>query len=191
LKTGISVFFAVTFLSAVSLFGQDSVASRPSTFRYWNSFSTGVLLGESEKNLTASLTTTHGIVMKRWRIGVGVGIEGYDDWRTVPLYVTGSFDFGRVNDNWLYLQMNGGHAFARYINEIEGASNGEENGGLMLNPMIGYRMNARKFNVSVAAGYKLQRVDYSFDWIWGWPATTTQIDEEFHRFMFQVSVGFN
>jgi hypothetical protein len=159
--------------------------------RYWNSFATAVLIGESEKNLTGSLTTTHGIAMKRWRLGVGVGIEGFDDWRTVPLFVTGTFDFGRINNNWLYLQMSGGHAFGRYLKKIEGTSNGEENGGLMLNPMIGYRMNAGKFNVSIAAGYKLQQLDYSFDWTWGWPGAATVIDGEYHRVMLQIGVGFN
>jgi hypothetical protein len=191
LKTRTKILFAGLLFSAGAVYGQDSLSVNPFRLRYWNSIATGVLLGESEKNFTGSLITAHGIAIKRWRLGLGVGIEGYDDWRTVPLFVTGSFDFGRINNNWLYLQMSGGHAFGRYIAEIEGSSNGEEDGGLMLNPMIGYRLNANKFSVSIAAGYKLQRLDYSFDWIWGWPAATTVIDGEFHRLMFQVGVGFN
>jgi hypothetical protein len=181
--------FLLAMISNCLVFGQEK-DTHDHEFRYWNSFATGILIGESEKTITGSFTTVHGMALNRWRFGIGVGVEGHENWRTMPVFLSGSFDFGRIRNNALYLQMNGGYSFAKYLTKIEGAANAEEDGGLMLNPMIGYRLNAGKVDVSFSAGYKLQRVDYSFDWIWGWP-TSARVEEEFHRFMLQIGIGFN
>lgn len=183
------LLFLLAIITNGLVFGQEK-DTNDHKFRYWNSFATGVLIGESEKNITGSFTTVHGIALSRWRLGIGVGVEGHENWRTMPVFLSGAFDFGRIRNNALYLQMNGGYSFARYLAKIEGATNAEEDGGLMLNPMIGYRLNTEKVDVSFSAGYKLQRVDYSFDWIWGWP-TSAKVEEEFHRFMLQIGIGFN
>lgn len=186
----IRLLLLLATISSGLVFAQETDDTSHPKLRYWNSLATGILVGESDRNVTGSFTTTHGISLDRWRVGVGIGIEGHENWRTIPIFISGSFDFGKIRNNALYLQMNGGYAFARYLKEIEGATNGEEDGGLMLNPMMGYRLNAGKIDVTLAAGYKLQRVDYSFDWIWGWP-NSTKVEEEFHRFIFQIGIGFN
>lgn len=186
----ISLLLLLATISSGLVFAQEEGDINHPKLRYWNSLATGILIGESDRNITGSFTTTHGVSLDRWRVGVGIGIEGHENWRTIPIFLSGSFDFGRIRNNALYLQMNGGYAFARYLKKIEGATNAEEDGGLMLNPMIGYRLDAGKVDIAFAAGYKLQRVDYSFDWIWGWPYST-KVEEEFHRFVFQVGIGFN
>jgi len=178
------------FLGINTSKGQDSSFLHQPLLKYYNSFATAILSGGNDKPLTASITTIHGIAMHRWRLGVGVGIESYEVWRTVPVFGSLSFDFGKIKNNALYVQANAGYAFGHRLERVEGASNENDEGGLMLNPMIGYRIEANKVNVFIAAGYKLQRVDYSFDWIWGWPYVSTDMTEEFNRFTFQIGVGF-
>jgi len=184
------LFFSSMFLfNAVN--GQDSSLTEKPIIKYWNSFATGILSGGDNKTLTASLSTTHGIAMHRWRLGVGVGIEGYDGWRTVPIFGSISFDFGKIKNNALYIQTNAGYAFGHRLEKIEGVINEKDEGGLMLNPMLGYRMESERFNVSIAAGYKLQQTEYSFEWGGWWPYVTTDMTEDFNRFTLQIGVGFH
>lgn len=185
------LLFSCSMLLFNTVNGQDSSLIQKPNIKYWNSFATGILSGGDNKTLTATLTTTHGVAMQRWRLGAGIGVEGYDGWRTVPVFGSLSFDFGKIKNNALYIQTNAGYAYGHRLGRIEGVANEKDEGGLMFNPMLGYRMESERFNISIAAGYKLQRVEYSFDWIWGWPYMSTDMSEEFNRFTFQIGVGFN
>ncbi|HEX5171633.1 MAG TPA: hypothetical protein VFW11_20785 [Cyclobacteriaceae bacterium] len=183
--------FILMSLVSTSAYCQDSLSVSYHKLEYWNSFATGILVGNSETSITGSFSTIHGLSFKRWRFGIGLGIEGYEKWRTFPFFGSSTFDFGKIKNHSLYVQMNAGYAIGQRIEKVEGATHEEENGGLMLNPMLGYRLNLGNTSLSVAAGYKLQRVDYSFDWLWGWPYAKTTMDEEFNRFIFQIGFGLH
>ena len=186
-----SLLFLCLWLQVSVAKSQDSTLLQRPSLKYYNTLAAGVLSSGFDEEITGSLATVHGIAMHKWRLGIGIGIEGYEGWRTIPLFGSLSFDFGRIRNNTFYLQANAGYSFGYYQEEkIEGMANEEDNGGLMLNPMIGYRVGVKKLNVFIAAGYKHQRVDYSYDWIWGWPMNT-ELTKEFNRFIFQIGFGFH
>lgn len=139
--------------------------------------------------MTASLTTVHGIAFGKWKVGVGLGVEGYENWRTYPFFGSVSFDFGKVNNNVFYLQLNVGQSLAKRLERAEGVFNEEEQGGLMFNPMLGYRISTNKMSICLAAGYKLQRLEYEFDGYWNWQYGHHQMSQEYNRFMLQLGIG--
>ena len=177
----------MVFCQEVTAQVTDSL-QRP-TVAYWNTFAFGALLPDSDKPITASVTTIHGITFGRWRVGLGLGLEGYEDWRTYPFFGSVSFDFGKVKDNTFYLQLNAGQSIARRQERIEGVFNEDEQGGLMFNSLLGYRISTNKMSVNIAAGYKLQRLDYEFDGYWGWQYGHHQMSQEYNRFMVQLGIG--
>jgi hypothetical protein len=122
-------------------------------------------------------------------VGVGLGVEGYEGWRTYPFFGSVSFDFGKVKDNAFYLQLNAGQSFGRRQERVEGVFNVDEQGGLMFNSMLGYRISTNKLNICIAAGYKLQRLEYEFDGYWNWQYGHHSISQEFNRLMLQLGIG--
>jgi hypothetical protein len=181
--------FSFLLLFTLKVNGQivDSLL-RPSVV-YWNTFAFGALSSDSDKPMTASLTTTHGIAFGKWKVGVGLGVEGYEGWRTYRFFGSVSFDFGKVKNNAFYLQLNAGKSLGRKLEEVEGVFNEDEQGGLMFNSMLGYRISTNKVSVCIAAGYKLQRLEYEFDGYWGWQYGHHSISQEFNRFMLQLGIG--
>lgn len=181
--------FLLFVIITSSVLGQDTTAVNTTPVKYWNTFLFGTLSPDSEKTMTASITTIHGFTFRKWRIGVGTGVEGYEGWRTIPFFGSLSFDFGKIKDNKLYLQLNMGSALGKKLEKIEGVINEDERGALMFNPMVGYRISTNKLSICLAAGYKLQQLEYEFDGYWGWQYGHHTISEEFNRFMLQMGIG--
>ena len=54
--------------------------------RYHNQFSTGLLAGGEFGLVTGSVSTVHGVDAGKRSVGAGIGEEGYERWRTVPVF---------------------------------------------------------------------------------------------------------
>lgn len=173
-----------------------SIAQQPDTLkerqlRYFNSFNAGALLSGSDKGFTGSLSTVHGVCIRKFRIGLGIGLEGYDNWRVMPFFGSVSFDFATVRKNAFYVQLNTGHALGWRRQGVQWATEVDERGGWMFNPMIGYRIRDNKYSFFIAAGHRLQRTTYAYTFsLWdNWHRYT--LDEEMNRFFIQLGFGLN
>ncbi|MBL7858337.1 MAG: hypothetical protein JNM57_11665 [Cyclobacteriaceae bacterium] len=178
---------------------QDSSGVSQNGIRYTNSFLSGGLFGEKGNGNTLSFSTIHGIRYGRWMTGVGIGYDTYLDWNVMPLIGAISFDFDRVGKNAMYIQLAGGYGipWQREI-ELEGSPSYEASGGHMINPMLGYRIKVDRYSLYVSAGYKFQRINYSYSnqywWWWGdspLPTSTSHIQQDMNRISIQIGFGLH
>ena len=179
----------VLVLLCLTIRAQDS--TKHANIMYSNSFSSGALF-DSEKNITGSLSVINGIKWRQWRMGAGVGFDGYEDWRVFPIFASFAFDFNNKGGNSLFLQFNCGHSFAQFVpvDYWGGFESHEDKGGLMINPMIGYRIVQGKMNFFISIGHKFQKASYfvrsTNEW-YPWEYETTR---DFNRFFVQLGFGF-
>ncbi len=130
---------------------------------YFFTFGMGAMIGcnacQSTGNV-ANFTTSsvHGIqIGKRLSLGAGVGFDSYENWKTMPIFGSASFDlFGRKNK--IFSQMNYGYSFAWINNGAKEYGYKNDRGGEMINPSLGYKIKAGTVRLSFSIGYKFQRV---------------------------------
>lgn len=174
---------------ACTTYAQDAEDLRPKgQVSYYNQFSTGILAGGEYGLVGGSVTTVHGVAAGHWTIGAGIGIEGYERWRTVPLFGSLSYHFCGPEESGVFLSFNAGHGFGRLLKTQEGIDVDMTKGGPMINPMIGYQISASKFNISLSAGYKQQQMEGHYRSAFGGVYTYT-IEETMDRFFFQLGFG--
>lgn len=187
MKISLSVLF---ILSGLLSYSQDTTSSVSTKIRYTNSFSSGAMFND-EGNISGSLSVINGIKWKQLRAGIGIGLDGYEDWRFTPLFASITLDLSKKNESAIFLQFNCGHSFGQYvaINNNQGFDGYDDYGGLMINPMMGYRIVVGKNSFIVSAGYKFQKagIEYKSDNAW-YPyasETTTRLN----RFFIQLGFG--
>jgi hypothetical protein len=160
----------------------------PSRITYQNRFSAGVLFGGESHLVTGSLTTIHGIAMRNWAIGIGTGIEGYERWRIIPVFASMTYNFGTLRDNDIFVQLDAGHSFGRWLQPVDGVAYEDRPEGLMINSMVGYQIAKGKLKVYISAGYKLQRLNYAYRIEW-WDTIHYNVKENLNRFFLQIGFG--
>lgn len=171
---------------------RDSTAISKRTVSYFNNFLAGGLFGEQGQGSGLSLSTTHGIRLNRWALGAGVGFDSYLDWKTVPVFGSISFDFGKVKSNAFFLQFNAGYANARRINRDDGFVEFEQSGGKMISSLIGYRVTKERFSLYVLAGHKFQQTHFSYNpepWSSFAPQSSYSVEESINRLVVQLGFG--
>jgi hypothetical protein len=193
-------FFLFLLLTCQAVAQTDSLDRAGRKIRYWNNFLLGGLLGD-HKETNFSFTTTHGVRLGRLAVGLGTGMDAYGDWKVFPLFASASFDFARIKNDALFIQMNGGYGRAIYTHEDGMGAPGVDNGGgTMLNPMVGYRIKADKFRIYIAMGYKFQRNKYAYGYInspvygpYGSPYEYPRyfVQEDMQRFVLQMGFGWH
>ncbi len=194
---------------ALSAHGQaDSLKTRSGRISYTNYFGSGVLLGKDGRGTTASFSTVHGIRVKGFVLGLGTGYDdynradlsdqmGYDyymRWKVVPVFLSLSADWAKIRENALFLQVNGGYSFIRPIKRDNANVVENSEGGLMLNPSLGYRIYSGKHRIYIGAGYKVQRNKYGYNpspWIWGPPSPQINVKETMQRMEVRIGFGWN
>ena len=191
----IDKLFPALLLSIFLATGTQSSAQVDSTIEksghYFNSFGGGILLGEDDEPITGSITMIHGTKVKKWRFGIGVGLEGYQEWRTLPVFFSFTFDFGAMERSALYLQLNAGYAHGWMVqDEPEGLIRSDQRAGPMLNTMFGYRIIDEKYNFTVAIGHKLQQTRYTYEYEW-WNQNRVTVERDINRFFIQLGFGIN
>lgn len=180
---------SLLLLIVVSSRGQDPVEpARERRVGYHNQFSTGILAGGDRGMITGSVTTVHGVAMRRWTIGMGIGMEGYERWRTIPVFGSMSYYFRGPTSNGVFVGFNAGHSFGKLLMDDERIHVTDTQGGPMVNPMIGYHISANSVGLSVAAGYKMQRMTGRYSDSFSGVLTYT-FEERLDRFFFQLGIS--
>jgi hypothetical protein len=197
MRTRLLIFFFVGF--NYSLVAQTPIADDPKRrILYYNSFLAGGLFGEQGKGSGVTLSTTHGIRVNRLALGAGVGLDSYFDWKTLPVFGSVSFDFGRMRSNRanaLFLQLNVGYAEAWLVRDNESwMPEYRDYGGTMLSSLIGYRITKESFSLYMLAGHKFQRAHMYYGtepWSSFSPQSSHFIEEDMNRVVVQIGFGLH
>lgn len=193
-------FLVFLFLTCEAVAQTDSLKHDGQKIRYWNNFLFGGLTGDHKTDF--SFATTHGIRLGRMAVGLGIGLDAYGDWKVFPMFASASFDFARIKNNALFVQMNGGYGRANYTAERrDGGPAIENGGGKMLNPMLGYRIKADRFRIYIAMGYKFQRNKYTYHYDYNtalidfapgaYQSPRYSVQEDMQRFVVQMGFGWH
>lgn len=189
------LLLCVLFLRFIpaALAQNDSLKIKPV---YYASFVNGVMIGcgtcNNGKDFTYSVLTLHGIKFPSGiKIGIGVGMDVYSDWRLFPLVAGITFD-QEHKKNALYFHVNTGHSWGRYLPENYGWWGSElaAQGGFTCNPMLGYRIGKDNMRIYIQAGYKLQLAYTTNRYAGGWGGNEMKRDYELNRFVVQFGFGF-
>jgi len=171
---------------------------------YFFNFQTGPLIGcgdcENGKDISFTTSIVNGITIeKKIRAGLGIGLDSYVGWKTMPLFGALSWDlFGSKNRNAFFLQLNYGLAKAWIQKSNQGYGFDKAEGGRMICPQIGYRVKYHDLRISVSMGVKMQRT-YSYykypNWIlvngeYQQSIYSTTIKQDLNRLMFTMAVGW-
>lgn len=164
---------------------------------YFNNFLSGGLLGEKGKGTSLTFATTHGTRLKELSLGLGLGYDAYVNWRVIPAFVSISYDIAKVKNNRIFLNCNTGYAIAKAVrnfSQFNQLDYTDVKGGVMLNPMLGYRIETGPYSLYFSTGYKWQRNKYDVvdsSWIWGFPQSKTSVREEISRVVIQLGFGWH
>lgn len=171
------------------------VASPKKKFEYFNTFLAGALMGETGKGTGVTLSTTHGVRLKRVAFGAGIGFDSYFDWKALPIFGSVSFDFGKIKSNALFLQFNAGYAEAWLVRDEEAwMPQYRDYGGAMVSSSIGYRISKERFSLYVMAGHKFQRAHSAYEpepWSSFAPQFRHRIEEDMNRLVVQIGFGLH
>lgn len=185
-----SIFLFLSFtLSGVIAFCQEEGEQR-SRANYYNSFQSGGLFGKKDKGASFTFSTTHGIQLRSVRLGLGIGYDSYQRWRVLPLFGQVCWDFAPIRDNVIFLSGTGGHAWGsfRQQNEFEPDYHGAR--GWLINPSLGYRIRADKWDITMSAGYRWQRLNYNHLAFW-WGGSEVFVKETIERVVLQIGFGIH
>jgi hypothetical protein len=153
----------ILLLSAITLQAQeaDSVTSFRK-FPYFNALQGGVLTGDEGVGTTPSFTMYHGVRVDRASFALGLGIDQYERWRTVPISFLISYDIIKWDKSAFYIGANAGFSRAHMKFDWQYFENVSTPHGIMANPVLGYRLSLGKVKLYAAAGYKYQRIRYTY-----------------------------
>jgi hypothetical protein len=130
----------------------------------------------------------HGLRFNRLAVGLGIGYDAYVDWRVMPIFINLNYDYGRYRGNSFFIQFNAGvaKAWSPGLSNVEVVYN--ESNNININPLLGYRIIADKFNVSISTGYKFQVLEYG----WGYSSgSKTFVRQDIGRVAMQLGLGFH
>jgi hypothetical protein len=191
-----TVLLALIIYLPVTVVAQE-VTEAVKPHRYFNSFQSGGLFGEKDKGTSFTFSTIHGVQLKKWRLGGGLGFDSYQRWRAVPLSAVASFDIAHFKNSYLSVVLNGGYSKAWYRQTEEYEPDLDVKGGPMISSSIGYRIIADKWNINVSAGYRWQRINFKYSpqyWYWsdnGASSTVYSVTEDIQRLVIQIGFGLN
>lgn len=184
---------------------QEDVRANSKKFSYFFTLQTGALIGCKEcsfgREISFSSATVHGVTIgRKLRVGAGLGFDTYQNWQTVPLFGSVSWDlFGNKNKNALFLQFNYGWAKAM-ANMATLSYYQDVDGGRMVSTQVGYRIRYHDLKIAFGIGSKYQRVSASY----GYPSyyydfvgtlvpgnfSRTTLRESMNRLSLMISIGW-
>jgi hypothetical protein len=177
------------------------------------SIQAGTLIGcnscDQGKDVTFSGAANYGLTLgSKARVGFGVGLDSYQNWQTMPMFLMASWDLiGNKNKNALFIQMAYGGAHPWFVRNGAYANYTSDpfsriSGGRMVNPQVGYRIKYYDMKLSFSIGYKFQRIFYSSNYspYYGCPmcdfltaptpVSSTDITQDMSRVQLSMSVGW-
>jgi hypothetical protein len=183
------LLITLAFISYGALGQQDTSAAKAP---YFFSIHTGGLLAEWTQGSSFTTSFVHGIRLKKFAIGAGVGYDAFAEWRTLPVFARVNFDFASVQTHRFYLGIDAGYSKAWWPGQEASEFIIHEKGGIFYHPQVGYRLGAGDVRVYLSAGYKVQHIIYDQDprwWIWGYPSTRQSVERTIGRLSVQIGVG--
>lgn len=183
---------------------QDTVSAQRYVTYFFN-LQVGTLIGCSDcdeaKEVTLTSSTTHGVALgKKLRAGVGIGLDTYENWKTMPLFGSVSWDvFGTKNTNALFVQVKYGWSESWINNHDDAYGFTDTGGGRMADIQLGYRIKHRDMNIAFSVGTKFQRVYSYFEYpnylyrngeVVQGPSSTTTIQQDMSRLSIGVTIGW-
>lgn len=182
------VFASIVFLISFSAAGQSD--STLSEISYFMSMHSGALLGKKGDGTSLTASTVHGVRYKRLRLGVGIGYDAYNEWRTLPVFASGGYDLISKREAALYVQFNTGYSRAWNPFKDEGQFIYEEEGGVFFHPLVGLRLGDGKMKMYCSAGYRIQNLTYEQTprWMSGVRRKIT-VDRHMERLSVQIGIG--
>ena len=189
----ISLFILFACISFGSIAQTVDVEIPKKKLTYFNTFLAGGLIGEKGKGTGVTLSTIHGVRLKRAAFGAGIGFDSYFDWKALPIFGSVSFDFGKIRANALFVQFNAGYAETWLVRHEEAwMPPYREYGGTMVASSLGYRITKERFSLYVMAGHKFQRAHITSEpvlWSSFAPTVRQRIEEDMNRLVVQIGFG--
>lgn len=190
---------AFALLCGVHINAQSTRDSlRTFKIHYAGALLSGVQAGCVNCSLSTKLTSSSYLIngvqlSKRFFTGVGVGIDSYEQWKTMPVFLHLSEKIaGRKNG--LLIQLNTGYASAWLDKSINNFPGIKQEGGWMIHPAITYQLQAEKWKIFFSAGYKTQRASYSYRNEWqtfaGGGYNAFEVTNELNRVVLQIGFGW-
>lgn len=171
-------------LMAGSASAQVEDSDRP---HYYNRLYSGIIAGGKHGIVTGTVTTIHGVSVGPVAVGAGIGIEGYDRWRAVPIFGSLSYHLNDARESSWFLQINAGHSITRLLAPNDFINVHGTHGGFMFSTVVGYQAVAGKLLVNLSAGYKMQKFEGAYSG--GLANLYYTLEEQTDRFVFQIGVG--
>ena len=185
--------------------GSDSTL-RKSNVAYYFTFGMGAMIGCEQCHTTGptasfSASMVHGVrIGKKGSVGAGIAFDAYENWKTLPVFGSASWDlFGKKNK--VFVQMNYGYASAWINKDTKYYGYKGSEGGKMINPLLGYRIQSGNVRLVFSLGYKVQRVFSRYEYPTYYtlatndnfaplPASTKEIRIDMNRFVVGMAVGW-
>lgn len=142
------------------------------------------------ESTSLSLNVVNGYrFTSNFAVGLGVGYDNYELARIFPLFLRTMYNLDRTqNTPFAFLDV--GYGFAK---EKENRITYDQfEGGLLIQPGLGYMFAIKKIAVNVHVGYKLQKTKSSYsynDW-WGGSPSTVQEERTRQRITAGLSIIF-
>ncbi len=191
MKTSLLLLFVCVNLVAAAQTVDVEVPKKKVT--YFNTFLAGGLMGEEGKGTGVTLSTVHGVRLKRAAFGAGIGFDSYFDWKTLPVFGSVSYDFGRIKSNALFVQFNAGYSEAWLVREEDSwMPQYRDYGGTMIASSLGYRISKERYSLYLMVGHKFQRANYSYEpepWSSFAPVFRSRVEEDMNRLVVQIGFG--
>jgi hypothetical protein len=192
------IVFLLIGCSIQSAYSQHTLDSTKFKMHYFGTLLSGVQIGCSNcttgNQLTASAYLINGVQLtKGFSIGIGIGADSYQEWKTMPLFLQLSQKIAGTK-NRLLLQLNTGYSWAWYDRQEYTLPNFKQNGGLVIHPALTYQLGIEKWTMQFSVGYKNQVTSTSsrFEYqSWGGIAyNETNVKNEFNRMVIQIGFGW-
>lgn len=184
---------------------QDTIKN-DELFTYFFILQAGTLVGCNDcsegKEITFTSSTIHGVMIgKKLRAGLGIGLDSYYAWHTMPVFGSLTFDvFGTKNTSAIFVQFNYGWSKAWLNKTYQDYGYQDADGGPMVNTQLGYRLKYHDLRISLSIGTKYQRVTANYEYptyhytnegvmILGTPSTTT-VQQSMNRLQLALTVGW-
>ena len=190
-------WFCAFMLLSFSVWGQEDTLQRKKfNLKYFNQFQAGLLLGKKDNVYAFSGSVVQGIRLKNLSLGAGIGIEGYDFYKTTPLFGVLSYDFAlhrRKKGQGLFLQLQYGYAWANRLEDVgPWVAYYKDFGGKYFSPLLGFRWGTgSRMRMYFLVGYNRQIAGYEYGYeVWG-GRRIFHYEEKFSRAVFKIGLGIN
>lgn len=156
---------------------------------FYHELRVGMLVGEETSSFTAQ--TINGYQLNKYLgAGVGVGLNTYGNYRTIPVYISAKgYLFDKKVSPYYFGDV--GYGFAWKTNKNENMFEVENmKGGVYWQLGLGYQVNFYNSAIVFTLGYlnQLSKIDYTYSG--GWDVSEVEVSEKRNLRRVALSIGF-